>query len=432
MFDRPSASASLRDRIPRAMHEFVLVPVLVVVTLLVLAALSILGDQAHGAFFTSLRHVLGHFIGKKSAAGTLAAIATGLVTVTSITFSVLLLAVQQTASNLSPVVFDQFVRRRTNQLYLGLFVGLALFSYVVMAAVQDKTPPIIGAFIATVLTVVALCCLLFLVYSTINQMRPDNVLRQLHDRAVRAHDRESALVARTRRELAEGSDVRATYRGETYGYVEAIHLHDLESAMRDVPDRVEVEICVSVGQAVAVGDLLARVHADDDQDAEDVCRRLRSAVRISPSPDIDYDPRTAIHNLANITWTSGSTSKHNPVIAAKGLHALRDLAARWLAEPDRTDADPLPVVYPDGDVGVILDALYAGVVAAHESQQYQEAVHALEAYTALWPRARGADREHIRRDVQTMQPLLEQMPAAVRLREARRALLEEMGIAASS
>lgn len=44
--------------------------------------------------------------------------ATGLVTVTSITFSLLLLAVQQTASSLSPVVFDQFVRRRSNQIYL--------------------------------------------------------------------------------------------------------------------------------------------------------------------------------------------------------------------------------------------------------------------------------------------------------------------------
>ncbi|MGN6783065.1 MAG: DUF2254 family protein, partial [Marmoricola sp.] len=336
MFDRPSASPSLRDRVPRALREFVLVPVLVVTGLLVLAALSILGDQAHGPFFTSLRHVLGHFIGKKSATGTLGAIASGLVTVTSITFSVLLLAVQQTASNLSPVVFDQFVRRRANQLYLGLFVGLALFSYVVMAAVQENTPPIIGAFIATVLTVVALCCLLFLVYSTVDQMRPDNVLRQLHDHAVLAHDREGSLISRTRRALTRESDVRATYRCQTYGYVEAIHLPDLEKAMRDVPERVEVEICVSIGQAVAVGDLVAKVHADTDDDAEEVCRRIRSAVRISPSPDIDYDPRSALHNLANITWTSGSTAKHNPVIAAKGLHALRDLAARWLAEGDRS------------------------------------------------------------------------------------------------
>ena len=68
----------------------------------------------------------------------------------------LLLAVQQTASNLSPVVFDQFLRRKANQAFVGFFIGLVLFSYVVMAAVKDPTPPILGAAFATVLTVVAL------------------------------------------------------------------------------------------------------------------------------------------------------------------------------------------------------------------------------------------------------------------------------------
>ncbi len=37
-------------------------------------------------------------------------------TMISITFSVLLLAVQQTASSLGPVVFDQFLRRLSDQL----------------------------------------------------------------------------------------------------------------------------------------------------------------------------------------------------------------------------------------------------------------------------------------------------------------------------
>lgn len=65
----------------------------------------------------------------------LQAIATGVVTVASISLSVLLLAVQQTTSSLSPVVLDQFIRRRGNQAFLGFFIGLALFAYVVMAAV---------------------------------------------------------------------------------------------------------------------------------------------------------------------------------------------------------------------------------------------------------------------------------------------------------
>src|SRR5690348_13831210 len=264
---RPSATPPLRVRVPRAMHEYALVPLLVILALCVLAAASIVGDQSQAAVFTAVRGYLKHFVGKSAASTTLGAVATGLVTVTSITFSVLLLAVQQTASTLSPVVFDQFIRRRTNQLYLGFFVGLALYSYLVMAAVQDGTPPIIGAFIATVLTVVALGCLLFLVYSTIDQMRPDNVIRGLHDRALLAHERETSLVRRTRRSPRSDLPVLAELHCAAYGYIEAVHLDAIARAVEDAgataDNGVEVELCVSVGQAVATGELVARVRHDD-------------------------------------------------------------------------------------------------------------------------------------------------------------------------
>jgi uncharacterized membrane protein len=424
MVDRPSAKTPIRVRAPRALHEFVLVPVLVVVALIALAAVSIVGDQAHGRFFGSLREVLGHFIGAQSAASTLAAVATGLVTVTSITFSVLLLAVQQTASNLSPVVFDQFVRRRSNQLYLGLFVGLALYSYVVMAAVQPKTPPIIGAFIATVLTVLALSCLLFLVYSTVHQMRPDNVMRQLHDRAALAHDRETELIRRTRRKTASALPVRAEYRSETFGYIESVDLRRIAAALDGQDPEVEVELGVSIGQEITVGDLIARVHHDDPHTADRILSVVAKCVPVSPTPDLDYDPRTALRNMANIGWTSGSTSKQNPAIAAQALHALRDLASRWLAEGDRSGPDPLRVVYPDGDVEAIVDSLYSAVVVAWESRQHQQAVRVLKSYQFLWPRADARTQERIRRDVAAMQPILEQMPASPGLETERKTLIE--------
>jgi uncharacterized membrane protein len=137
-----------RELVHRALREFAAVPIVVVIAFAVLAGASIYGDRTHTPWLAHLRRTVGHFIGSNAASTTLQAVATGLVTVTSITFSVLLLAVQQTASTLSPVVFDQFIRRRINQFLLGFFVGLVLFSYVTLAAVQNKPPPILGAALA--------------------------------------------------------------------------------------------------------------------------------------------------------------------------------------------------------------------------------------------------------------------------------------------
>src|SRR5689334_12303323 len=173
----------------RGLAGLAAVPLAVIGGFAALAAMAVIGDQTDAVgVLDSARRAVAHVIGADAASAALQAVATGLVTVTSITFSVLLLAVQQTASNLSPVVFDQFLRRPLNQVLLGFFVGLSVFAYVVMAAVRDKMPPIVGAGIATVLTVVAMVLLLVLVYVTIDQMRPSTVVRQIHDRALNARN----------------------------------------------------------------------------------------------------------------------------------------------------------------------------------------------------------------------------------------------------
>jgi uncharacterized membrane protein len=406
-----SAHTPMGVRLPRALREFVALPILVVLVMLVLAAVSIVGDQAHGGAVASLRDALEHVIGKKNASSTLGAVATGLVTVTSITFSVLLLAVQQTASNLSPVVFDQFVRRRANQFYLGLFVGLALYSYVVLAAVQPSTPPVIGAFLATVLTVVALGCLLFLVYSTIDQMRPDNVMRQLHDRAVAAHEREGRLIAVTRRSSRSAAPAAVDVECPTYGYVESVDATRIDDALGDDPD-AEVELHVTVGAEVVAGDVLATIRHRDPAAAERAREAVAAALPISQAPDIDHDASTAIRDISNIGWTSGSTSKQNPAIAAQALHALRDLASRWLREGGRTGPDPRRVVYRDDDLDTLLEAMYSAMVVAHESHQHQQAARVLETYERMLGWARGEHRQRIIADLDAMRPLVEQLPAS--------------------
>jgi uncharacterized membrane protein len=432
-----------RRRLSRAVREFAAVPLLVISAFLGLAMVSIVADQAHVAGLDAVRSAIQKVIGKQAATATLQGIATGLVTVTSITFSVLLLAVQQTASSLSPVVFDQFVRRRGNQVFLGFFVGLALFAYVVMAAVQDQTPPVLGAAIATVLTVVALACLLVLVYTTIDQMRPANVLRQIHDRALQARRREWDLIRRTRRRERSRDPVSATYHCETTGYVSGIDLQRLARALERIPD-AEIWLHATQGRHVAYGDVVATVRDDDESDARWLADEVRAAIQIGPEPDLDADASTGINEIGNIAWTSASSSKQNPEVARQALDALRDLAARWIDEDPsgahggsaedgraagdgceaggdghRAAEDVLPVVYVDDDLDRILEVLYSILVAATESRQHVTAARVLETYETLLARATGRVAQRLGHDVVSARALLDEMPPSSRLRSAR-------------
>jgi len=423
-------SADIRRGRPRrwarSLREFAAVPAVVITGFCLLAAVCITGDQTHDvALLDSARRVAGHLVGKQASTTALQAIATGLVTVASITFSVLLLAVQQTATSLSPVVLDQFIRRRSNQAFLGFFIGLALFAYVVMAAVQDAAPPVLGATVATVSTIVALIILLLLVYSTVAQMRPTNVLGAIHDRALAAREKEARIVRRTRRESTSGHDVAVFYRSGVTGYLTHLDLDRMARALRDAED---AEIClhVSLGAHVTHGDMIASVRDGDVTRAERIGHQVAAALTVGQKRDLAHDPTTGIDQLGNIAWTSGSTSKHNPEVAREALNALEDLAARWLADDPaqrrRDSREPIPVVYQEDVVGRLLDVFFSMLIVAHESEQHTFAAAVLNAYRNLIDRSHDPVAERLCADVAEAQGLLDEIPPSPQLRRARRAV----------
>ncbi len=408
----------------RAFRELAGIPVLVVLAFCCLAVVSIIADQTQSVgVLNAARSTAGQIVGRQAATAALQSVATGLVTVTSITFSVLLLAVQQTASNLSPVVFDQFIRRRSNQAFLGFFVGLALFAYVVMAAVRDPTPPILGATIATLLTVVALAILLLLVFSTVGQMRPTSVIRAIHDRALAAQDEEAALLRRTRRESTSGHDVAAVYRARVTGYLTHVDLRLLEAALEGTGD-AEVCLDVALGDHVSYGDTVATVLDGDVDRAESIARRVATALSVSPQRDLAHDPTTGIDELSNIAWTSGSSSKQNPEVAREALYALEDLAARWFPK-DATRAraaseqPPVAVVYRATDRHRMLDVLHSMLVVARESHQTLFAATVVDVYASLVQRVDEPARERWCRDLTGAGELLDAIPASPALDRAR-------------
>jgi len=178
----------IRETLQRVSSSFLAVPTLVIFAFVLLAIGMYSLEQADTGFLRPLREfMIDHVFGDPEATSTLLeTIATGVITITSITFSLLLLALQQSATSLSHQVFDQFLRRRTNQIYFGAFVGVALYTLITLATVTPPFNPVLGATLALILTIAALYVLLLLIYSTISQMRPTEIVKMIHDHTLRA------------------------------------------------------------------------------------------------------------------------------------------------------------------------------------------------------------------------------------------------------
>ncbi|MGW0065425.1 DUF2254 family protein [Streptosporangium sandarakinum] len=394
----------LRVRWRLSATEFLFTPLLMVLGFVGLAAVSVFTDialsRSHGAVHDLFLRLFPH----ANLLRMLSVIASGLVTVTTLTLSALLVAISHTSTSVAPVVFDQFLRRRANQAYFGYFAGCATFTYLVMAVSRPEWIGV-GAMLAVVLAAGALVLLVFMGYGVIDQMRPTSVVRSIQDLAIRARLRQMPLVARSRRRRTLDGEPTSVTTRET-GYVIDISTARLQDLLRGTGEEIEVEFRVRIGDLLAYGDIVAHIRGGDAGRRAHVADNILSCVMIDRSRNAGVDPDHAVEQLGHVAWAANST-RQNPDVAVAAIGALRDLSARWAAAgvPDaELYGGPLPVVYEDVAQRRIVTALVDLVVVSTSSRQHQTCAAALSTLADILPQLEGRDRDVAVRSLQRALP----------------------------
>ncbi|GAT64472.1 membrane protein [Planomonospora sphaerica] len=387
------ARQDLRVRLRLSVTEFLLTPLLMVLGAVALALGSVLVDMSSPGWSPDVRNLFLRLFPHENLVGMLRVIATGLVTVTTLTISALLVAISHTATTVAPVVFDQFLRRRANQAYFGYVAGCATYTYLVMAVSRPRWAGV-GALLAVVLAAGALVLLVFMAYVMIDQMRPTSVVRSIQDLAFSARLRQLPLLARSRtRPVVDGDSLPVTTRAT--GYVVDISTARLEKLLAPTGDAVEVAFQVRIGDLLAYGDTVARIRGGDEESRRRIADDVLDCVTIDRVRNADVDPDHAIEQLGNIAWAATST-RQNPDVALASVGALRDLSARCAAAgvPEaEAYGGPLPVVYDDALQRRIVAALVDLVVVSTSSRQHQTCAVALSTLAEILPQLPDRDRD---------------------------------------
>lgn len=375
----------------RAFSQFLALPLAVVIGFIIITIVIYWADQAWSAGRTPAGFSwLGELLGDSTSLATLlATIASSIITVTSITFSLLLIALQQGASALTTQVTDQFLMRRTNQFYFGYFVGLSVFTLLSLVTASSIHRPIFGTSLILVLTIVALCMIVVMIYDTIDQMRPTQIVRAIHQHVLRARGREKALLAATRRQPRADWPVMGQLRSRETGHVIAIEVEKLRKAIGAIGcGEVEVELRVPIGRYLAFGDPMATLRARTGEAlAPATLKRVHDAifqaVTYNDARDLRHDPSYGISQFTTIAWTSISTAKSNPAPGLAVIQSLRDILARWSVDGEiEGDAGSL-VVIPDVAPAEAIAAFENIILVTSESIQAQSLAHALRAMAIL-------------------------------------------------
>ncbi|MEP7081090.1 MAG: DUF2254 family protein [Ginsengibacter sp.] len=376
----------LWQSIRQSFREFLKVPTFIIVGFLLVSVVGNYIDHENFVWLNGLKDFLKKtiFNDPKATSALMETIAGSIITVSSLSVTLLLIVVQQTASAMSTEVFDQFLRSRHNQTYFGFFIGLSLYSLIVLATVNNNFSPVFSASLAMVFIAVALFLLIILIYTTINDMRPVTIINSIYDLTVKARKKQLLMVRKTRRDAIYKGPCKTTIEIKEHGYITHINVDRIYEATKKAKAEVEVVLKVSIGEYVTYKDVIAFVTSENFSDGETVGNVVSKSIKIEKKNDIGSDPFGGIVEMETIGWTSISTAKSNPAPGVITIRTFCNLLLRWSDINVEPDKNVYPIVYEDNVVPRLMDGFTTLTVAASESMQHQNFIEILHAFTTAF------------------------------------------------
>ena len=294
----------------------------------------------------------------EGAAGVLSAIASGIITVTGVVFSVTIVALQLASSQFTPRVLRQFTADRANQIVLGVFIGTFTYTLLVQRTLRsgNGTPefvPNVAVTGAVILALVSIGFLIFFINHAARSIQASVIINTVTEDTIEAiHDVFPDTTVAAGEPLLSADELTAgrpdpprTVAVRKAGYIQSIDEGSLAQIARQ--RQLLVRMDVEIGRYVLPGDDVMSVWPGDDVDdaAED---GLRDALVLGLERTKHSDPKFGVIELMDIAVKAMSPSVNDPTTALNAIDRLGEILLdfAWRRRGDRmmTSPDGRPLV----------------------------------------------------------------------------------------
>lgn len=440
--------AEISDRIR---HSLWFIPSVCTVVAAVLALLLVWVSELTGLEATNLPIVFS--AGVDGARAMLQAIAGSIMTVTGVLFSITIVALQLTSTQFSPRVLRNFLRDRSTQAVLGVFVGTFTYTLLVLRSIRSEDEnasafvPSLAITGAMVLTLIALGMLIYFIHHISVRIQVTSILasvaddtldtvRRLAERWQDDDDRAWHPTTTGAPSSAPPSGAvpaesvpasRHLVPGRDSGYLQFVDVDRLVEAAREADGRLR--LLVGPGAWVQAGVPLAAFDPAGDRapDLENLSRALEDGVGLGHERSMSEDIAFGIQQIVDIALKAMSPSVNDPTTAMNGIDRLVQVliaigtspdAPRAIADRDGTPRLEIPFPTFDEMVDLSFDQLrHSG---ASITSVVVHLARALSMLRSLPPHRHGALIRHARL-------LADAAAASITLEDERRGALEAIG-----
>jgi uncharacterized membrane protein len=281
--------------------------------------------------------------GAEAARVLLGTIAGSLITVTGVTFSVTIVALQLASSQFTPRLLRRFVADRANQGVLATFIGTFTYTLVVLRTIRsrDEGPgfvPGVAVSLSVVLLFVSVAALIYFIHHAARSMQASTILERETRQALALVD---GLFPQETGELTEPPLERPrgeahVVRSERTGFLQAVYESALDEVAAETSRVIQME--PYIGAKVLVGEPLALVWGRGPVD-ERIDQRVRSAFALGDERTPEQDLEFYLIEISDIAVKALSPGINDPTTATLAIDSLAEilltLAVRKQPAPTR-------------------------------------------------------------------------------------------------
>jgi uncharacterized membrane protein len=290
--------------------------------------------------------------GPEGARAILSAIASSMITVAGLTFSITMLTLQLASSQFGPRLLRNFMRDRGNQIVLGTFIATFVYCLLVLRTVRgtegSSFVPHLSVALGVLLALASIGVLIYFIHHVATAIRIESLLKMLAEETRAAIDR--LYPERLGRDPPDEptthdvphisvSDSRSILAGSS-GYVQRV---DVDALMRMAAEHdLVVHVDARPGRFVTERDSVFRVHPAD-RVSDDIAGILRGTFVIGQERTPEQDLEFSIRRIVEIAQRALSPGINDPTTALYCIDRLGEafsrLAHRHIPAPMRFDEE---------------------------------------------------------------------------------------------
>lgn len=346
--------------------------------------------------------------GERDAASTmLQLVPASVMTATSVTFSLMVVALQMSSQQFSPRLLRQFTRDRVFKLVLSVLVATFAYSVSVLRGLDDDDLPTAALLLTFLFSLASLAALVAFIAHVARSLRVETMMLAVHADTWRAMRRfYPPADGTTQTEMLPPSADAVLLRSDRSGFIRVVDVPALVAHAREAG--IVLWLAVRPGDHLVRGTPVAHVASTDPArpvDQAGAVALLARGLDMGYERTLEQDPSLGFRELTDIAVKALSPALNDPVTADHALGHIGDLlvrlAARQMGPQGHHDDDgTLRLVTVDRDFRYYLD-LPCGQIRRFSSGEPTVLASVLRMLRNVAPSCcSDAQRDEIRRQVE--------------------------------